>query len=213
MCQIRGFLTSSVTATDHGNDFLAIEETVAGGTGADTLTVVFLFIVQPQIFGTGTGSDDDRVGFEFIIAVGRQPIGTFREVGFHDDAVANIGTETLRLLTKLHHHLVGIHPFGIAGEVLNDGCLRQLTTHLQSAIEYGVDVGTSGVDGGSVTGRSAADYQTFNVFHITSLLGILSFQQFNNLLLDILYLLCRFETSNDLSLLVDKEFGEVPFDV
>ena len=48
--QIGGLLAGSITAAYHGNHFLAVEESVTGSTGRNTLSVIFLFILKPEVF-------------------------------------------------------------------------------------------------------------------------------------------------------------------
>ena len=155
--KVDGFLAGSVTASHHGHGLLTIEEPVAGGTGRNAHSVVFLLVVETKILRTGTRGDDDRVGLHLFATVGGKYIGTLGEIGFHDDAVSDVGTEPFCLLTQLHHHLVAIHTFRIARKVLHDGGLCELSTHLQTAVEHRVQIGTPRINGCSISGRATAD--------------------------------------------------------
>ena len=96
---------------------------------------------------------------------GGQHVRLLAQVGLHDDAVANVGTEALGLLADVHHHLVAVNTLRIAGEILNNRGLGELATGLYASILHWLEVGTRGIYGGSVTGGTTANNQTFNVFH------------------------------------------------
>ena len=60
-----GLFAGGVASTHYGYRFLAVEESVAGCTGAHTHAGIISFIFQTQVFGCGTGRDDDRIGCNF----------------------------------------------------------------------------------------------------------------------------------------------------
>ena len=48
--QIGSLLAGCIATAYHGNHFLAVEKSVAGSTGRNTLSVIFLFILKPEVF-------------------------------------------------------------------------------------------------------------------------------------------------------------------
>ena len=69
--QVHGLFTGRVATAHHGNDFLAIKETVAGGASRNTLSRIFDFIGETQVFGRSAGGNDDGVGFNNFLPVDR----------------------------------------------------------------------------------------------------------------------------------------------
>ena len=130
------------------------------------MSVVFPLVVESEILGRRTCCDDHRISSNLQAAVCRADIGRLREIHLHDLTVANVSTEALGLFADLHHHLVGIHTLRIAGEILHLSGLGELSARLQTAVLNGAEVRTSGIDGSRITRRSAADNQTFCLFHI-----------------------------------------------
>ena len=164
--EIDGLLAGCIATAHYGYHLLAVEESVAGGTCRNSLAIVFLLVGKSQVFGTGTRGDDHGVGLYLIAAIGGEAVRTAGEVGLGNDTIADVSTETLGLLAQFHHHLVGIHTLRIAGEIFYDGGLGELSAGLQSAILYGLEIGTSGIDGSGVSGWAATDNETLGMFHV-----------------------------------------------
>ena len=66
VCQIGGLLAGSVPASDHCNDFLPVEESVAGGAGRYAEPLEFLLRRKSKIFGHGSCSNDDGLRLDDI---------------------------------------------------------------------------------------------------------------------------------------------------
>ena len=221
--QVEGVLTGGVATTDNGRDLLAIEETIADGAGRDTLAGILLLVVETEILGGGSRGDDDRVGRHLRAISELHAVGTLGEIATLHLAVADVGTETLSLLSKLEHHLVGIDSLGIAGEVFDLGGLGELATRQRATVEHRLERSTTRIEGGSVAGGAASDDKHLDVLHLICLFChycILCFsctRLFLEPLLDLLgdeaKLGGGLEAGNNLTLLVDEELGEVPLDV
>ena len=61
-CQIGGLFACRVSSSYHCNRAFAVEESVASGAGTDSLSAIFLFIGESEIFCAGSSSDDERMG-------------------------------------------------------------------------------------------------------------------------------------------------------
>ena len=68
-CQVDGFFAGSVSTSHYGYYFFTVEETVAGSAGANTHAGIFLFVFQSQIFGCGTGRDDNGICCNFFFFI------------------------------------------------------------------------------------------------------------------------------------------------
>ena len=73
--QVERLLAGGVATTHYGHRAFAVEETVAGGACRHTHAVVFLLVVEAQVFGRGSCGDDHRVGGYLHAAVGGEDIG------------------------------------------------------------------------------------------------------------------------------------------
>jgi hypothetical protein len=59
--QVERFLDGGVAAANNGDRLVAIEETIAGGTGGDALAGEFFFGGQAEVLGRGAGRDDQGI--------------------------------------------------------------------------------------------------------------------------------------------------------
>ena len=155
-CQIGCFLAGCIAAANDSNDFLAVEETVASGTGTHTLSHIFLFIAQAQVLCTCTGGDDDAVSGPFASVIEGDKEGTHIEVNLCGHIRQHLGAETFCLSAHIVHQLICIHAFRPSGEVLHFGCDGQLSSGLKSFEQGGREVGATCVDGCGVARRPAA---------------------------------------------------------
>ena len=84
------------------------------------------------------------------------------------DDWAMFDAEAQSLLAQVLHHLIAVHALGVAGEVLYDGSLCELTASLNAAVFYRAEVGASSVYCSSVACRTAAHDEAthmFSIFH------------------------------------------------
>ena len=102
---------------------------------------------------------------DLFFAVDDQVERPRREVGARHRAAADVGAEPFGLLAHVAHELVAVDPFGVARVVIDFGGGGQLAARFDPFVEYGVQVGARGVDGRRISGRAAADNQTFDFFH------------------------------------------------
>ena len=82
--QIESLLARCVAAAHYGNGALAVEEAVACGTCAHALSVVLLLVVESEIFGTCSGSDDHGVSLNLHARVSCEHVRLLREVDLCD---------------------------------------------------------------------------------------------------------------------------------
>ena len=59
------------------------------------------------------------------------------------------------------HHFRSLHTIGVAGKILHFSGSDKLAARLRSFYYYRAKRGSRSVYGGSVSGRTGADYQTF----------------------------------------------------
>ena len=82
----------SIATTNNGYCALAVEETVAGSAGTDTLTAVFLLVGQTKILGACTRCNNERVCFDDVATLVFDDERTFLKVCPHDGTIADIGS-------------------------------------------------------------------------------------------------------------------------
>ena len=156
--QIECILARCVAASHNGCNLLAVEETVACGACGHSLSVVFLLVGKSEILCRCSCGYDYGVGLNLVTLVESDYCRTGAEIHVGDDARNDLRSETFCLLLHLHHHLVSIHSVGITGEILNDCCLCQLSTHLRTAHYDGAKVSPACINGSGVSCWSAAYY-------------------------------------------------------
>ena len=159
MAQVVGLLTGGVAATHDGNDLLAVEETVAGRAGRNALSCILRLVGQAQVFGGGTGSDDDGIGRHLLAAVKRHQERALAHVDARHEARFHLGTQVDCLLAHVVHELEAVNALGESREILNGGRLRQLSTHLQPLDEQAVDGRAYQVYRCGISGRAGPDNQ------------------------------------------------------
>ena len=152
--KINRFFTSRITATDYGNHFLTIEETIAGSTSADTHSRIFLFVFQSQILSCCPGRDNQRLRFDFFFSVNRYFIRSLAQIRCSSNTETYICPKAARLCTQIFHQLRSADTFRITGEVFNIRSCRQLTAGLQSFIKHRTQVCTSRINRCRISGRS-----------------------------------------------------------
>ena len=171
--EVGGLLAGRVAAADHRHILLAVEEAVARGAGAHAHPPEARLRRKAQVLGRGARRDNQRLGPELLLSVDLDAEGALREVDARYDARAYVGAEALGLTPQVGHHLVAVHPLGIAREVFDFGGGGELSAGLDALVEYGRQVGARGVDARGVSRRAAAYNQDFDLFHV--LYGLLVF--------------------------------------
>ena len=134
--EIQSIFTGSITTTNYSSNLLTIEETITGSTGTDSHTIIFLFVRKSEILCLCSCCNNDAVSLYDSIVISSSLIWFRREVDTYDFSITNISTKAFCLLTNLHHHLVGINTLRISREILHDGSLCQLSSHLWTNIFY-----------------------------------------------------------------------------
>ncbi|MPM51519.1 hypothetical protein SDC9_98268 [bioreactor metagenome] len=128
--QIGSFFTGGISASYHGHLFFAVEKTVAGSAGRNTLSGVFGFIGQTQVLGGCTGRNNYRVGFNHVLVVDRYHKRAYRKIHGGGPSRKNLSPVSLSLFFKVFHQFRPGNSFGIAGEIFHFSSGCQLPTGL-----------------------------------------------------------------------------------
>ena len=158
--QIQRFFHSGVTATDHGDVLVAIEEPITGGTGGYTLAHEGFFGRQTKITGGGAGSDDQGVTGVLTLIAGEHE-GPLVQLDLVDVVKDNFGLETLGMLAHALHQIRALQTFHVTRPVIDVSGGGQLTTHLHTGDQQWLQVGPRCIDSCAVASRARAqDNQT-----------------------------------------------------
>jgi hypothetical protein len=145
-----------VAAADDDNFLVAVEEAVAGGAGADTVSDELLFARQVEPAGRGAGGDDQRTGFH-PVSVDADPERAFAQVGLRDRAVMVNGAKALRLAFHVLNEFGALNAIGKARKVLYFSGKRELAAGFVAADDGRLQARAGGVDGGRISGATGAD--------------------------------------------------------
>ena len=128
--QVMGFFTGCVATANDGHHTLAVEKSVASGTGRHTHSGIFFLIVKPQILGAGTCSHNHGLclnGFATIESGNKRSV---TQINALDDVAAHHSTQIQGLLSHGVHQFIGINPIGEPWKILNRGGLCELASGL-----------------------------------------------------------------------------------
>ena len=84
--------------------------------------------------------------------------GGFIEFNRVDMVKDDLGTEALRMFLHTLHQFGALNAFVIARPVVNIGGGRQLTAHLQTRNQHGLQIGACSIDRSGIAGRSGTKY-------------------------------------------------------
>ena len=163
--QVGGLLACRIAASDDRYVLLAVEESVAGGAGADAHALEFLFGGQSQVFGCGAGRNDQGFGLDLLLSVHDDVERARGEIDAGNDARADIRPEAQGLLAHVIHEFGAVDAFGETGEVFDFGGGGELSARFDPFVEYRREIRPGGIDRSRIARRAAADDQTFYVFH------------------------------------------------
>ena len=145
-----------VTAADDGDIVVAEEETITGGTGADTMTKQRLLTRSTDITRSGTGCQDDSVSLVlFFTDPDRLDIAS--EIHAVDNLHAQVSAEALCLCAHLIHQLRPHDALGETWVVLHIGSRHKQAAKLDALEHHRLQVGTGCVGGSRVTGGTGTD--------------------------------------------------------
>lgn len=151
-----GFFAGSIATADNDDIHIAIEGSIAGRAGGDSLAAEhFLFARNSQQTWRGSSRDDDGARFVFLVR-GFDRVGGLGEVDRFDETLFEAGTEFRGLLTEVIHQHEAVDALWKSGEILDFARLRELSPW-QVTFDYErVQIGSGRVDCGSETGTTGA---------------------------------------------------------
>src|SRR5690606_36224563 len=88
----------------------------------------------------------------------------YGEVDARHHRIVDLGTESLRLLLKVHHHLRTVDTFRIPRKVFDVVGGGELSARLISGIQDGVETGARRTDGGGISRGTRTNDGYFNGF-------------------------------------------------
>src|SRR6266481_1012422 len=113
-----GLLHGGIAAADDHDLAAAIEESVAGGAGADAVADQLLLRGQAQPARRCARGDDQSAGLH-PLALDMEPERPLGEIRFMQRAMQEFGAEILRLLLDVFHQIGSKNPVRKAGEVFD----------------------------------------------------------------------------------------------
>ena len=121
--------------------------------------------LEPQVFGTGTGSDDNGIGLILLRIFHYHFFRRYRKIHFGDDSRDKLSTESLCLPTQVVHHLERLDSIGITRKIFDLCSSSQLSSQLRALYKDRLKISTRGIDSRCISGRAGADDKTFNFIH------------------------------------------------
>ena len=153
--QIKRFFNRRIAATNDGNRFAAVKETIASGTGGNALAGKFLFRGQAEILSRGAGGNNQRIaGIGAGVADQRERLlGQLCRVNLIEN---NFCLEAASMRLKTRHQFGTLHAISIRWPVVHFGGGHQLAALGHTGDQHRFQIGAGGIDGGSVTGGAGA---------------------------------------------------------
>ena len=172
-CDLRGnvakvqcFFDCRVATPNHSDRFVAVEKAVAGGAGRYAASLVRFLGLEAKVHRRGTSRDDQCItGIGRIVAV--QLKRPFRQVGFVDMVIDDLGVEALRMAQHSVHQLGSLQTFDITRPIVDVGCGHQLSTLFDASDHNRVKIGTRRIDGGRIASRPGTQDQNPAMFQVT----------------------------------------------
>src|SRR5699024_2484893 len=118
-------LESGVASTDDSDVLIAEEESVAGGTPADSVTGELLLIGQAQLTVCRTGCEDHCLCGVARAQCGHDLMSARVELEGLDVVIDDFCTDLLSLLAHALHEFRTLHTGGESGKVLDIGGVHQ----------------------------------------------------------------------------------------
>ena len=157
--KIERFLGRGIAAADHCHILAAIEEAIAGGTGADALPLEPRFAVEAEPARLRARGNNQRFARIDRAAVAGECERPFRQVDVDDRVPYHRRADMFGLLLHLLHQPGPLDDIGKAGIVFDVGRDGQLATRLDALHDERVQPCPRGIDGSRQTCRTGAQNQ------------------------------------------------------
>ena len=157
--QVQRLLDRGIAAADHRDLLAAIEESVAGRTGADALALQRLLAVEAQPLRLRAGRDHQHLALVHVAAVAGQAERAARHIDADDRVVHQARADVRGLRLHLVHQPRTLDDVAKAGIVLDIGRRHQLAAGLDALHDDRCHPGARAIDRGGQSGRAGTQDQ------------------------------------------------------
>lgn len=159
MGEIKRLFHGGIAAAHHDHILVAIEETIAGGTGGNAEALEMLLALDAEPLGLGAGGDDQRVGGPYLARIGLHDERANAGFNFGHQVTDDFRADMRRLLQHLVHQPRALDRVCKARVILDIGGDHQLTALFHAGDQHWLQHCARRVDRRRVACGTGADDQ------------------------------------------------------